>query len=109
MGNDKETVRSKINSLTVVSENLWPILYYLRGPLLALRSGSLRVYRKSTDKLLFEVCILSLFYGLKLQILLITVLLSLPINDLPYSKVISSNMNAMKLSNPISWKTGKVS
>ena len=35
MGNDKETFRSKINSLTVVSENEWPILYYLGGPLQA--------------------------------------------------------------------------
>ena len=86
MGNDNKTVRSKINNLTVLCENLWPILYYLGGPLLALSSGSSRMYRKSTDKLLCEVCSLSLFYGLKLQlILLLTVLLSLPINDLPYS------------------------
>ena len=84
MGNDNKTVRSKINNLTVLCENLWPILYYLGGPLLALSSGSSRMYRKSTDKLLWEVCSLSLFYGLKLQlILLLTVLLSLPINDLP--------------------------
>ena len=84
MGNDIKTVRSKINNLTVLCENLWPILYYLGGPLLALSSGSSRMYRKSTDKLLCEVCSLSLFYGLKLQlILLLTVLLSLPINDLP--------------------------
>ena len=68
MGNDKETVRSKINNLTVLCENLWPILYYLGGPLLALSSGSSRMYRKSTDKLLCEVCSLSPFYGLKLQI-----------------------------------------
>ena len=85
MGNDNKTVRSKINNLTVLCENLWPILYYLGGPLLALSSGSSRMYRKSTDKLLCEVCSLSLFYGLKLQlILLLTVLLSLPINDLLY-------------------------
>ena len=71
--------------MTVVCENLWPILYYLGGPLLALSSGSSRMYRKSTDKLLWEVYSLSLFYRLKLQlILLLTVLLSLPINDLPY-------------------------
>ena len=49
-------------------EYLWPILYYLGGPLLALSSGSSRIYRKSTDKLLCEVCSLSPFYGLKLQI-----------------------------------------
>ena len=83
MGNDNKTV-SKINNLTVLCENLWPILYYLAGPLLALSSGNSRMYRKSTDKLLCEVCSLSPFYGLKLQILLLTVLLSLPINDLPY-------------------------
>ena len=84
MGNENKTIRSKINNLTVLCENPWPILYYLGGPLLALSSGSLRIYRKSTDKLLCEVCSLSLFYGLKLQlILLLTVLLSLPINDLP--------------------------
>ena len=88
MGNDNKTVRSKINHLTVLCENLWPLLYYLGGPLLALSSGSSRMYRKSTDKLLCEVCSLSLFYGLfKLQlILLLTVLLSFPINDLPYHK-----------------------
>jgi hypothetical protein len=40
MGNDKKPVRSKINNLTVLFENLWPILYYLGGPLLALSSGS---------------------------------------------------------------------
>ena len=71
---------------TVLCENLWPILYYLGGPLLALSSGSSRMYRKLTDKLVCEVCSLSPFYGLKLQILLLTVLLSLPINDLPYIK-----------------------
>ena len=88
MGNDNKTVRSKINNLTVLCENLWPILYYLGGPLLALSSGSSRMYRKSTDKLLCEVCSLSLFYGLKLQlILLLTVLLSLPINDLSLHSV----------------------
>ena len=53
---------------TVLCENLWPILYYLGGPLLALSSHSSRMYRKSTDKLLFEVCSLSPFYGLNLQI-----------------------------------------
>ena len=42
--------------------------YYLGGPLLALSSGSSRMYRKSTDKLLCEVCSLSPFYRLKLQI-----------------------------------------
>ena len=83
MGNDNKIVRSKINNLTVLCENLWPILYYLGGPLLSLSSGSSRMYRKSTDKLC-EICSLSLFYGLELQlILLLTVLLSLPINDLP--------------------------
>ena len=56
MGNDNKTVRSKINNLTVLCENLWPILYYLGGPLLAFSSGSSRMYRKSTDKLLCEVC-----------------------------------------------------
>ena len=35
MGNDKKIVRSKINNLTVLCQNLWPILYYLAGPLLA--------------------------------------------------------------------------
>jgi hypothetical protein len=65
MGNDNKTVRSKINSLTVLCENIWPILYHLGGPLLALSSGSSRMYRKSTDKLLCEVCSLSPFYGLK--------------------------------------------
>ena len=39
MGNDNKTVRSKINNLTVLCENLWPILYYLGGPLLALSSA----------------------------------------------------------------------
>ena len=68
MGNDNKTVRSKINNLTVLCENLWSILYYLAGPLLALSSGSSRIYWKSTDKLLCEVCSLSPFYGLKLQI-----------------------------------------
>ena len=89
MGNDNKTVKSKINNLTVLCENLWPISYYLGGPLLALSSGSSRMYRKSTDKLLCEVCSLkSLFYGLSyLQlILLLTVLFSLPINDLPNSR-----------------------
>ena len=64
MGNDNKTVRSKINNLTVLCENLWPILYYLGGPLVALSSGL-----KS-----------ALWTQL---ILLLTVLLSLPINDLP--------------------------
>ena len=68
MGDDNKTVRSKNNNLTVLCENLWPILYYLGGPLLALSSSSSRMYRKSTDKLLCEVCSLSPFYGLKLQI-----------------------------------------
>jgi hypothetical protein len=36
MGNDDKIVRSKINNLTVICENLWPILYNLSGPLLAL-------------------------------------------------------------------------
>ena len=71
MGNDNKTVRSKINTLTVLCENLWPILYYLGVPLLALSSGSSRMYRKSTDKLF------------------LTVLLSLLINDLPYIKLFS--------------------
>ena len=89
MGNDNKTIRSKINNLTVLCENLWPILYYLGGPLLALSSGSSRMYRKSTDKL---YCSLSLFYGLKLQLILVlTVLLSLPINDLPEYKGYKSN------------------
>ena len=83
MGKANKTVRSKINNLTVLCENLWPILYYLAGPLLALSSGCSRMYRKSTDKLLCKVCSLSLFYGLKLQLILQMVLLSLPINDLP--------------------------
>ena len=69
MGDDNKTVRSKNNDLTVLCENLWPILYYLGGPLLALSSGSSRMYRKSTDKLLCEVFNLSLLYGLKLQII----------------------------------------
>ena len=68
MGNDNKIVGSKIKSLTVLCENLWPILYYLGGALLALSSGSSRMYRKSTDKLLCKVCSLSLFHGLKLQI-----------------------------------------
>ena len=34
MGNVNKTV-SKINNLTVLCENLWPISYYLGGPLLA--------------------------------------------------------------------------
>ena len=51
-GNDNKTVRSKINNLTILCENLWPILYYLGDPLLALCSGSSTMYRKSTDKLL---------------------------------------------------------
>ena len=72
MGNDNKTVRSKIINLTVLCENLWPILYYLGGPLLALSSGSSR-----------NNCSLSLFYGLKLQLIyLLMVLLSLPVNDL---------------------------
>ena len=49
MGNDNKTVRSKINSLTFLCENLWPILYHLGGPLLALSSGSSRMYRKSRN------------------------------------------------------------
>ena len=61
MGDDNKTVRSKNNNLTVLCENLWPILYYLGGPLLALSSSSSRMYRKSTDKLLCEVCSLSPF------------------------------------------------
>ena len=62
MGNDNKTVRSKINNLTVLCENLWAILYYFGG----------------------------LFYGLKLQLIsLLTVLLSLPINELPYPKHIN--------------------
>ena len=84
MGNDNKTIRSKINNLTVLCENLLPILYYLGGPLLALSLGCSRMYRKSTNKRLFEVCSLNMFYGLKLHlILLLTVLLSLPINVLP--------------------------
>ena len=47
---------------------VWPILYYPGGPLLALSSGSSRIYRKSTDKILCEVCSLSPFYEPKLQI-----------------------------------------
>ena len=35
MGNDDKTIRSKINNLTVLCENLWPILYFLGGPLVA--------------------------------------------------------------------------
>ena len=55
MGNDNKTVRSKINNLTVLCENLWPIVYYLGGPLLALSSGSSRMYRKSTELLLLQM------------------------------------------------------
>ena len=69
MGNDNKTVKSKISNMTVLCENLWSILYYLGDPLLALRSGSSKMYRKSTDKLLCEVCSLSLFYGRKLQLI----------------------------------------
>ena len=61
----------------------YSILPGLGVPLLALSSGSLRMYGKSTDKLLCEVCSLSLFYGLKLQLILfLMVLLSLPIPTL---------------------------
>ena len=42
------------------------VLFYIT--LLAHSSGSSRMYRKSTDKLLCEACSSSLFYGLKLQI-----------------------------------------
>ena len=51
-GNDNKTVKIMFNNLTVLCENLWPILYYLGDPLLALCSGSSRMYRKLTDKLL---------------------------------------------------------
>ena len=57
MGNDNKNVRSKISNLTVLCENLWPILYHLGGPLLALISGSSRIYRKS------KVCFMDLSYS----------------------------------------------
>ena len=109
MGNDNKTVRSKINNLTVLCENLWPISYYPGGLLLALSSGSSRMYRKSTDKLLCEVGSFSLFYGLKLQlILLLTVFLSLPINDLPYFRVCPSKWCRFCVKNPLKYQLVKI-
>ena len=78
----KDNSMMMINSTDFASNlqknrKMWTISYLLRW--INNYRVLLLVY---LDKLLCEVCSLSLFYGLKLQlILLLTVLLSLPIND----------------------------
>ena len=42
MGNDNKTVRSKINNLEVLCENLWPILYYPGDPFAGSRLRQLK-------------------------------------------------------------------
>ena len=63
-GNDNKTVKIMFNNLTVLCENLWPILYYLGDPLLALSSCSSRTYRKSTNsKSVALVCFMDFSYS----------------------------------------------
>ena len=88
MGDDNKTIRSKINSLTVICENLWTISYFtLVAPFwLSAQAVEDFIENQLTNSHVKSVAYLSLSYGLKLHILLLTALLSLPINDLPYSK-----------------------
>ena len=86
MGDDNKTIRSKINSLTVICENLWTISYFtLVAPFwLSAQAVEDFIENQLTNSHVKSVAYLSLSYGLKLHILLLTALLSLPINDLPY-------------------------
>ena len=83
MGNDNKAVRSKISEWQFFVKTYGLFYITLVAPCW-LSAQAVQEYIEN-QLILCEVCSISLFYRLKLQlILLLTVLLSVPINDLSY-------------------------